>query len=43
MFSGWEVEGLGLFSKYFIIMSYIVNYIVGKGSVDRNKRVVFYV
>ena len=39
---GWEVEGLGLLSKHPIIMSHIVNHTVGKGSVDRNKRVVLH-
>lgn len=39
---GWEMEGLGLLSKHPIIMSHIVNLTVGKGSVDRNKRVVLH-
>ena len=39
---GWEMEGVGLLSKHPIIMSHVVNLTVGKGSVDKNKRVVLH-
>lgn len=39
---GWELEGLGILSKHPIILSHVMNLTVGKGSPDKNRRVLLH-